>query len=212
MRQNPARRTALLDAAIEVLAREGSRGLTLRAIDTEAGVPAGTASNYFVNRADLLGQVMRRTLERLTPDPDEVAETMRAEPSTELVRLLMHQLVQRMHGDRSSHLAMLELRLEATRRPELRTELTRLFSEELESNIAFHLGAGLPGDRTSVVLLYLAMIGLIVEDLTIPGLLAPHRPEGLIDELVPRLLTPAPTAQPRREAAADPAGPSGRTG
>ncbi|MGQ5635868.1 MULTISPECIES: hypothetical protein [unclassified Streptomyces] len=43
MRQNPARRTALLDAAIEVLAREGSRGLTLRAVDKEAALPTGTA-------------------------------------------------------------------------------------------------------------------------------------------------------------------------
>ncbi len=69
MRQNPTRRTALLDAAIDVLAREGSRGLTLRAIDKQAGVPTGTASNYFANRDELLSQVMRRTRERLTPIP-----------------------------------------------------------------------------------------------------------------------------------------------
>ena len=44
MRQNPARRAALVDAAIEVLAREGARGLTFRAVDVEAAVPNGTAS------------------------------------------------------------------------------------------------------------------------------------------------------------------------
>lgn len=66
MRQNTERRTALLDVAIEVLAREGSRGLTLRAVDKEAGVPTGTASNYFAHRGDMLTQVMRRTRERLT--------------------------------------------------------------------------------------------------------------------------------------------------
>lgn len=69
MRQNPQRRAALLDAAIEVLAREGSRGLTLRAVDAEAGVPTGTASNYFANRAQLLVQILHRTRERLTPSP-----------------------------------------------------------------------------------------------------------------------------------------------
>jgi AcrR family transcriptional regulator len=188
MRQNPTRRTTLLDAAIEVLAREGSRGLTLRAVDKEAAVPTGTASNYFADRADMLAQVMGRTRERLTPDPAELAGTMTAEPSHELVRTLMLQLVDRMRRDRSSHLAMLELRLEATRRPELHTELARFLTAELEANIDFHLGSGLPGDRTGAVLLYLAMLGLIVDDLTAPELLSPHRLDDLIDAMVTRLL------------------------
>ncbi|WAL64540.1 TetR family transcriptional regulator [Amycolatopsis cynarae] len=188
MRQNPARRTALLDAAIEVLAREGSRGLTLRAVDKEAGVPTGTASNYFAHRADMLRQVMARTRERLAPDPAELAGTMTAEPSHELVRTLMRQVVDRMRRDRSSHLALLELRLEATRRPELHTELARFFGEEFDANIGFHVGSGLPGDRTGLILLYLAMQGLIVDELTVPELLTPHRAEVLIDTMVARLL------------------------
>ncbi|MER6570288.1 TetR family transcriptional regulator [Streptomyces sp. NPDC001093] len=192
MRQNPARRTALLDAAIEVLAREGSRGLTLRAVDKEASVPTGTASNYFANRADMLAQVMGRTRERLTPDPAELADTMNAEPSHELVKTLMLQLVDRMRRDRSSHLAMLELRLEAARRPELHAELTRFLTAELDTNIDFHLGRGLPGDRTGVVLLYLAMLGLIVDDLTVPELLTAHRLDTLIDTMVTRLLPTEP--------------------
>jgi AcrR family transcriptional regulator len=190
MRQNPVRRTALLDAAIEVLARAGSRGLTLRAVDAEASVPNGTASNYFTNRAELLRQVMKRTRERLTPDTAALGDTMSAEPSRELVTTLMHQIIERMRGDRSSHLAMLELRLEATRRPELQAELTRLFSAELDDNIRFHLDAGLPGDRDAVVLLYLAMSGLIVDDLTVPGLLAPYPLDGLIGGMVARILSP----------------------
>ncbi|MER6630270.1 TetR family transcriptional regulator [Streptomyces sp. NPDC000987] len=188
MRQNPARRTALLDAAIEVLAREGSRGLTLRAVDKEAAVPTGTASNYFANRADMLAQVMGRTRERLTPDPAELAGTMQAEPSHELVSTLMLQLVGRMRRERSSYLAMLELRLEATRRPELHAELARFLTAELDANIDFHLGSGLPGDRTGVVTLYLAMLGLIVDELTVPELLAQDRIEALVDAMVTRLL------------------------
>jgi hypothetical protein len=47
---------------------------------------------------------------------------------------------------------------------------------------------GLPGDRTAVVLLYLAMLGLIIDDLTVPDLLAPHRLDVLIDAMVTRLL------------------------
>jgi AcrR family transcriptional regulator len=188
MRQNPARRVALLDASIEVLAREGSRGLTLRAVDKEAGVPTGTASNYFANRAELLGQVLRRTRERLTPDPSELADTMKTAPSRELVKTLLSQLVERMRRERNTHLAMMELRLEATRRPELQEELTQFSVAELDANIDFHLGNGLPGDRTGVVLLYLAMLGLIVDDLTVPDLLTPHRLDALIDAMATRLL------------------------
>jgi AcrR family transcriptional regulator len=201
MRQNPERRTALLDAAIEVLAREGSRGLTLRAVDTEAGVPPGTASNYFPNRSQLLGQVMQRVHQRLAPDEAEVARTLRRPPSRELVVRLMHELMERVRRDRSSHLAMLEMRLEATRRPELQAELTRAFGEELEANVEFHVGAGLPGDRTAVVVLYLAMLGMILDDLTVPGALSPYGSDSLIDEVVARIL-PARTIRSRRRPSA----------
>ncbi len=191
MRQNPARRTALLDAAIEVLADEGSRGLTLRAVDQAAGVPTGTTSNYFNNRADLLEQLMLRVRERLTPDPSALAETMRETPSRDLVKTLMHQLLDRTRRERSSHLALLELRLEATRRPELDIRLTRFFTSDLEANVAFHVDAGLPGDRRSVLLLYLGMLGLIVDDLTVPEVLRPHGVDDLVDSLVDRMFPPA---------------------
>lgn len=188
MRQNPARRTSLLDAAIDVLAREGSRGLTLRAVDAQAGVPVGTSSNYFRNRDELLLQIMRRVNERIAPDPEQVADVMRAEPSTDLVALLLHQVHERMDADRAGYLAQLELRLEGTRRPGLGRELAKDRAELLAESVAFHLDAQLPGDRTDVVLLYLAMSGMILDDLTVPELLAPYAGDDLIGELVRRLL------------------------
>ncbi|MFE4581202.1 TetR/AcrR family transcriptional regulator [Streptomyces chartreusis] len=188
MRQNPARRAALLDGAIEVLAREGSRGLTLRAVDKEAGVPVGTATNYFANRGEMLAQVMQRILERLTPDPAELEEAMKAGTPRDVTVTLLRQLLARTRRERGSHLALMEMRLEATRRPELNTELTRFFELQLEGNIAYHLDAGLPGGREGVVLLYVAMLGLIVDDLTVPALLTPHDPDRLIEAMVDRLL------------------------
>ncbi|MEV6173481.1 TetR family transcriptional regulator [Streptomyces sp. NPDC051954] len=191
MRQNSARRTALLDAAIDVLAREGSRGLTLRAVDAEAEVPVGTSSNYFRNRDELLLQITGRTHERITPSPEQVADTMRAAPSRDLVALLLHQVHARMEADRAGYLAMLELRLEGTRRPELGRELTKIFSAVLEENVRFHLDAGLPGDRTDVVLLYLTVHGMLLDDLTVPEVLAAYVGTDLIGELTRRLLPEA---------------------
>ncbi|MFE1785188.1 TetR/AcrR family transcriptional regulator, partial [Streptomyces sp. NPDC059506] len=117
MTRNPERRTALVDAAIEVLAREGARGLTFRAVDAQAGVPAGTASNYFASRDDLFTQAGSRIHVRMTPAPAAVDEAMRPAPSRELVAELMRWLVRRMTEERTGYLALLELRLEATRRP-----------------------------------------------------------------------------------------------
>ena len=74
MRQNPERRMALIDAAIEVLADQGARGLTFRAVDNQAGVPIGTASNYFPNRDALLTQAGQRVFQRLDPDAAVVGE------------------------------------------------------------------------------------------------------------------------------------------
>ncbi|WP_030243465.1 TetR/AcrR family transcriptional regulator [Streptomyces sp. NRRL S-350] len=191
MVQNPARRTALADAAIEVLAREGARGLTFRAVDAQAGVPNGTASNYFANRDHLLHQTARHIHHRITPDPEVVAELLRAPRDRALVTALMRDVVRRITADRAGYLAMLELRLEATRRPELRAQLTGTIRDDLEANIAFHLAEGFPGDRESVVVLYLAMTGLIIEHLTLPEVLGVEGLAALIDTVVERIVPEA---------------------
>jgi hypothetical protein len=51
------------------------------------------------------------------------------------------------------------------------------------------VNAGLPGDRTGVALLYFAMLGMIVDDLTVPEILEPYSTDALIAQLVSRLLT-----------------------
>ncbi|MBO1413124.1 TetR/AcrR family transcriptional regulator [Streptomyces sp. FH025] len=191
MVQNPARRTALADATIEVLARDGARGLTFRAVDAQADVPNGTASNYFANRDHLLHQAARRIHLRLTPDPEILAGLLLAPRDRALVTALMHDLIRRISADRSGYLAMLELRLEATRRPELRAQLTGTIREELEANTAYHLSEGLPGDRETVLVLYLAMTGLILEHLTLPEVLGLDGLPGLVDTIVERIVPAA---------------------
>ncbi|RRR97602.1 TetR/AcrR family transcriptional regulator [Glycomyces terrestris] len=188
MRQNPERRTALTDAAIEVLAEQGARGLTFRAVDQRAGVPTGTASNYFPNRDALLTQAGRRVFERLDPGPEAVGEALALPRTRASVDRLMHEMVDRITAFPSGHLAMLELRLESTRRPELRAVLTEQIRANLQENIDFHLASGLPGDAETVVHLYLALSWLIVERLTLPDLFDADRTADLITTLVARLI------------------------
>lgn len=188
MASNPERRTALVDAAIEILARDGARGLTFRAVDTEADVPAGTATNYFANRDDLFNQVGRRIHVRLAPGPAELAAAEQGEPSRDHAVDMMRNLFHRIVDERTGYLALLELRLEATRRPELRAMLTETVVNNHERDVQGHEDYGMPGDRTTVLLLYLAMGGLIVEQLTLPGMLARHHPDDVVAEIVTHLV------------------------
>ncbi|MET9445896.1 TetR/AcrR family transcriptional regulator [Streptomyces cinerochromogenes] len=189
VRRNDQRRAALVDAAIEVLAREGARGLTFRAVDAEAGVPTGTASNYFSSRDDLLTQAGARVYERLQPDEATIERHRTAARDRETYARLMRELVGRVASFRTGYLALLELRLEATRRPELRAILTERVRADLDANVAYHESSGLPGDPTAVKLLYLALNWLIVEQLTLPDVLTEAERDALVTAAVERVVT-----------------------
>ncbi|MBU6535272.1 TetR/AcrR family transcriptional regulator [Streptomyces mayonensis] len=190
VRRNDRRRAALVDGAIEVLAAEGARGLTFRAVDAAAAVPAGTASNYFANRDDLLTQAGVRVYERLHPDEATVARQRAAGRDRETYVLLMRELVDRIASFRTGYLALLELRLEATRRPGLRAVLTERVRADLAANVSYHEASGLPGDATAVKLLYLALNWLIVEQLTLPDVLTPAERDELVAAAVERVVAP----------------------
>lgn len=188
MVRNEARRTALLDAAIDVLAEEGARGLTYRAIDAKSGTPTGTASNYFANRDDLMAEVATRVQQRLMPSDESIDESLSHRRDKALVIQFMHDIVKRADADKACYLAMMELRLEATRRPDLRTALTKTLADNLDFNVKFHVESRLPGDRMTVISLYFAMTGLIYERLTLPDVISDMDLDELIEDLVTRAI------------------------
>src|SRR5271156_649399 len=64
-RPNPTeRRRDLCDAAIQLLADDGAKGLSHLKVDRKAGVPDGTTSFYFRTRSALLRAVAERLAER----------------------------------------------------------------------------------------------------------------------------------------------------
>ncbi|MGI6873193.1 TetR/AcrR family transcriptional regulator [Amycolatopsis sp. 3B14] len=188
VRRNEERRAALLDAAIEVLAAEGARGLTFRAVDKEAAVPAGTASNYFANRDDLLHQIAQRFYERMEPDAATIERQRTAPRDRATYTQLMRELVARITAFSSGYLALLELRLEATRRPELRKLLTERVRADVDANVTYHEQSGLPGDATAVRLLILTLSWMIVEQLTLPDVYGEAERDELIAAAVERLV------------------------
>lgn len=185
--RNPGRRTRLADAAVRVLARQGSRGLTHRAIDAEAEVPRGTASNYFGSRDDIIEAILRRIGERLSPDPDVHAELARRPRGAELFADYLRDIVHRLTGDRDATLALFELRIEAARTASVAEAVATWLRTGLDADVAFNTQAGLPGGRWEIVLFHYALDGLILDQLTVPideQVDADHAVDVLVDRLL----------------------------
>lgn len=156
-----ARGDLITDAALDLLAERGMRGLTHRAVDERAGLPQGSTSNYARTRQSLLEATVRRLAERearvLAPGelpapgaaPDASAgPDAPARPGALDADALIAGLALALHRYLTHHPELLvcryELALEATRRPGLRTffdETGRQFREPL---VALMTAAGSP--------------------------------------------------------------------
>ena len=189
MARNDDRRRALTDAAIAVLAEEGARGLTHRAVDAAAGVPTGTTSNYFRSRDDLVAALFTRISERLTPDPEVAARLAARAPSRKLFADYLRDIVARLTANRDVTLALFELRLESTRRPEVAEQLSAWLRDGLAADVAFNAEAGLPGGRAEIALFHYAIDGLVLDRLTVP-LDEDADLDALVATIVRRILGP----------------------
>jgi len=167
MPRNDARRIELADAAISVVADEGMRGLTHRAVDAQAGAPTGTTSNYFRSRDALIDAVVSRIGERLTPDPDTLAALAARAPGVDLFADYLRDIVRRLLGDRTVTLALYTLRLEAARNPAIADRLGSWLSDGFAADVAFNRDAGLPGGAFEIALFHYAIEGLILDRLTV---------------------------------------------
>jgi DNA-binding transcriptional regulator YbjK len=159
--RNTRRRSALADAAIEVLGTDGIHRLSHRAVDERAGVPAGTAANYFPRRDDLLAAAAERVAElhmaemtradRAGASPDAAVGP---EALAGLIGASLHEAATR---HRTRYLAAYELALESTRQPALAEAMARLGAGAMETTVAEHRALGLPttpGQVQALIALY----------------------------------------------------------
>ena len=188
MARNAERRTLLADAAVRVLAQQGSRGLTHRAIDAEAEVPKGTTSNYFASRDEVIDAILLRISERLQPDPDIHADLAQRPPGVELFTEYLRDIVHRLTGDRDAAIALFELRLEATRRPHVAEALTAWRQAGLQADIEFNEKMSLPGRPADITLFHYALDGLLLDQLTVP-VDETANPDEVVSVLAHRLLS-----------------------
>jgi AcrR family transcriptional regulator len=118
------RRDDLLDAAISVLGRSGIHGLTHRAVDAAAGLPAGSTSNHFRTRDALLNAVVERFAARERAIWEELAATMCPVTPQELARALAVFAKEATGPHRTLTLARYAILVEAGIHPSLRAQLS----------------------------------------------------------------------------------------
>ncbi|GAY14448.1 TetR/AcrR family transcriptional regulator [Mycobacterium sp. shizuoka-1] len=160
-----ARRTEIIDAAIEVMARVGLAGLSMRLVANQAQIPLGALSYYFDDKSDLIAQAFAQLSDR---EIDRVVRTAeRLEPSMspeELADLVADMIIDGFSSPRGAIVTRYELVTEASRDERLRPmfeawyaamipALSRLFRElgsrqpELDSRTVMAVMAGLEIDN-----------------------------------------------------------------
>ncbi|MGW7492334.1 TetR/AcrR family transcriptional regulator [Streptomyces sp. NPDC054786] len=119
------RREQVLDAGIQVLGSEGARRLTYQAVDTAAGVPSGTTSNYFRNRTALIDGIVDHLQALERRDWEAFAAAAAPADVGELADAVTEFLRYATGPERARTAARFALYLESSARPELRPTLTR---------------------------------------------------------------------------------------
>ncbi|GAB7050981.1 TetR/AcrR family transcriptional regulator [Catenuloplanes indicus] len=170
----PTRQEQLLDAAIDVLGRQGTRALTHRAVDAAAALPAGSAANYFKTRDALIGAVTARFAERDRAAWTAIAGLVHPAGADALATVLTGYVHRALGPDRAVTIARYALFVEAALRPALQGPLGAS-ARELRAWAAGLLrasGAAEPERECDALMDFLD--GLILHQLAFPG-----PPDGL---------------------------------
>ncbi|MCW2688120.1 MAG: transcriptional regulator, TetR family [Mycobacterium sp.] len=159
------RRIEIIDAAVEVMARVGLAGLSMRVVANQAQIPLGALSYYFDDKSDLVAQAFQqlsdREIERVVRTAEQLQPTMSAE---QLADLVADMIIDGFTSPQGAIVTRYELVTEASRDERLRPmfeawyaamvpALSRLFRDlgshqpELDSRTVMAVMAGLEIDN-----------------------------------------------------------------
>ncbi len=162
-RRGERTRERILEAVLEIVALEGPRAVTYRAVAERADVALGVMTYHFASRRDLLSGAFRLYLERLRSSarslPLEEARGLTPRQQSRLVVGFVRELVT---GERVSSLANYELMLELARDPELRASVDA--ETAVTENMAAELvrASGSTKPREDALLVSAAIEGLVL--------------------------------------------------
>ncbi|MFK8850962.1 TetR/AcrR family transcriptional regulator [Streptomyces sp. Ac-502] len=135
-RNDPDRRTRILDATLDVIAEYGVAGTTHRHIAARAGVPLGSVTYHFASLNDLQAQAFARHVEQQATVFEELFKDVATHEH------FVDVLVDLVHGGPARHRSAVlgfELHLAALRDPGLRS-LTQTWTEDSRGVLARFTG------------------------------------------------------------------------
>lgn len=164
-----AGRLALLDAAVQVVARDGLDGVSYRSVAEEAGTTAGLVFYHFGSRESLILEAATRAGRRAVAHALPVAEH-------EDLDTFLDDLSRSAERDLSDHIFQYEMAFNSRRRPgvaERMAELYAFYGEETARALA-----GLaPGEVSPALarLVFAAIDGLVLQQIVFDD---PERTDG----------------------------------
>ncbi len=186
------RRNDLLDAAIAVLGTGGVRAVTHRAVDAQAGLPAGSTSNYFRTRDALFAAVVERFVKRERANWESIAASINPRTPAELAEALGAFAREETGPQRTLTLTRYALLVEGAQYPTLRRPLAvggarvNVYFE----NWLLRIGSTNPDRDMRIVANFLT--GRVLHDLAIPD--PAFDPTSDLTDLLESLITPKPEA------------------
>jgi DNA-binding transcriptional regulator YbjK len=163
------RRQELLEATLTVLAENGTRGVTHRAVSQAAGASLGLTRYWFASREQLLEAALRYLVERDVSAITTAIETVVAEaPREEIPSRVAVVFAAELALHRVRALARYELFLEAARRPPLRDALREWREAYCELIAQLLRASGNDHDGVRPTLVLDAVNGLLLDQLAAP--------------------------------------------
>jgi DNA-binding transcriptional regulator YbjK len=194
----------LLDAAIRVLGECGIKALTHRAVDAEAGVAAGSTTNYFTTREALLAAIVERFAERERRNFEDFAVTVVPTSPAELGRAWGAALRDSVGRNRTLTLSRYVLLVESANNPALRAQMAATGARVSAwiGNWLRVIGSRNPDHHVHVLGNYIT--GLVLHQLAIPD--PDFDPSDTLVALLESLVAGEPLGRQARTRSRDPAG------
>ncbi|MCV7346562.1 TetR/AcrR family transcriptional regulator [Mycolicibacterium rhodesiae] len=170
-----ARRTEIIDAAIEVMAQVGLAGLSMRLVANQAQIPLGALSYYFDDKSDLIAQsfaqLSDREIERVVATAKRLEPSM---PAERLADLVADMIIDGFSSPPGAIVTRYELVTEASRDERLRPMFEAWYAAMIPalSRLFRDIGSGQPELDSRTVMAVMA--GLEIDNL--------YRPLGPVDK------------------------------
>lgn len=162
------RREQLLDAAITVLGERGIHALSHRAVDTQAGLPAGSTSNHFRTRDALLEAAVERIADREREAWEALAIRMYPTTPHELAHVLVEAAKTATGRLRTLTLSRYAILVEAGIHPSIRAKLLTTGARVNDWFMTWLRVAGSTDPHRDAPIIMNHYTGVVLHDLAIP--------------------------------------------